>query len=90
MKTLGIILLVTGTIAGITGVVMKPEEKKEMYSVSFSIDIPPMTVNYTTTEGDGSVEGWVHCGICQQGIIRKEDGKCSYCGKSQHDKQQQE
>lgn len=79
MKTLGIALLVIGSVVGITGVVMKPE--KQMYSALFTVEIPPpMEIHYSGADDDGAIAHWTHCSTCKQGVIRK-DGSCSYCGQ---------
>ena len=78
MKTLALGLLTGALIGGITGTFMHPV-KEQLYTASFSVDIPPMGVNYASNE-PGSIESWVHCEKCKQGVIT-QNGKCSYCGK---------
>jgi hypothetical protein len=80
MKTLALGLLTGALIGGITGAVVSPVKDKEIYTASFTIDIPPMGVSYANSD-QGAIESWVHCEKCKQGVIRKEDNKCSYCGK---------
>lgn len=82
MKTLGLALLTGGIIGGLTGVVMTP--KKEVYSASgsFTVEMPYMASSSARYATAGAVESWLHCGKCKQGVIRKEDGTCSFCGKT--------
>lgn len=84
MKTLTLGILVGGIVVGVAGFL---SPKKE-YAASFSMELGELpvlnasTVKYTEPS---SVESWVHCGLCKQGIITKR-GDCSYCGKSPNEK----
>jgi len=79
MKTLALVAaLAAGMVAGFG--IAKPKHHKAEMSFTFPVD-QVLNVRYASSQ-DGEVESWIHCGLCKQGVIRKEDGKCSYCGKS--------
>lgn len=54
-----------------------------MATLSFEIGVPANGIVYSTT-AEGEVLHYIHCGECKAGVIRPENGQCSYCGKVSH------
>ena len=79
MKTLALVAAVVAGMAAGFGIA-KPEQHKAEVSFTFPAD-QVLNVRYASSSQEGAIESWIHCGLCKQGVIRKEDGKCSYCGK---------
>jgi hypothetical protein len=76
MKTITAIAACVALI-GAVGYLNTPEKK--MYTADFTVEIPPMNVQYASSD-EGAINHWLHCGVCLMGVIRP-DGKCSHCGK---------
>ena len=79
MKTLALGLVIGTLIGGIAGIAAP---KKQQYSTSLSVEMGEIA-RYAEPN---SVHSWVHCDICKQGVIRKENGACSFCGKAPYEK----
>jgi len=53
-----------------------------MATLSFEIGVPASGIVYSNSTAEGEVLHYIHCGECKAGVIRPEDGQCSYCGKA--------
>ena len=53
-----------------------------MTTLSFEIGAPANGVVYSNSTAEGEVLHYIHCGECKAGVIRPENGQCSYCGTS--------
>jgi hypothetical protein len=81
MKTLGLYLGLGSLFGALLGWGLKEKQQgQEQYSASFDLTLPVLDVRYASHK-EGDVEWWTHCDLCKTGVIRKEDGKCSFCGK---------
>ena len=66
-------------MAALVGAVGYLTTEKKAYTADFTVEIPPMNVQYASGN-EGSINHWLHCGVCSIGVIRP-DGKCSHCKK---------